>query len=171
MSSHEFLRELFGRLPEFFKDENELRTLWSNPETRRKLLEGLAEKGFGKDQLEEMQKIIEAEKSDLFDVLAYVAYAMQPLTRKERADRVVALISQHYNSKQQVFLDFVLSHYVDVGVEELDPSKLGPLIKLKYKDSIADAIADLGQPEEISKVFTGFQQYLYGRESHTAQPT
>lgn len=168
MSSHEFLRELFGRLPEFFKNENELRTLWSNPETRRKLLEGLAEKGFGKDQLEEMQKIIEAEKSDLFDVLAYVAYAMHPLTRKERADRVVALISQHYNSKQQVFLDFVLSHYVDVGVEELDTSKLGPLIKLKYKDSIADAIADLGQPEEITNVFMSFQKYLYQKENQLA---
>lgn len=168
MSSHEFLRELFGRLPEFFRDENELRTLWSSPDTRRKLLEGLAEKGFGKDQLEEMQKIIEADKSDLFDVLAYVAYAMQPLTRKERADRVAALICQHYNSKQQVFLEFVLSHYVDVGVEELDPSKLGPLIKLKYKDSIADAIADLGQPEEISSIFSGFQHYLYQSDVRSA---
>ena len=33
-------------------------------------------KGFGSDQLAEMQKIIDAEKSDLFDVLAYVAYAL-----------------------------------------------------------------------------------------------
>lgn len=47
-----------------------LRTIWSAPETRKKLLEGLADKGFGKDQLTEMQKIIDAEKSDLFDVLA-----------------------------------------------------------------------------------------------------
>lgn len=76
---------LFGNLPEFFKDEAELRALWSAPDTRRKLLDGLAKKGFGKDQLAEIQKIIDAEKSDLFDVLAHVAYALPPLTREERA--------------------------------------------------------------------------------------
>jgi len=72
-----------------------------------------------------------------------------------------ALISEHFNSRQQVFLDFVLSHYVAVGVEELNPAKLSPLLKLKYHDSLADAVADLGKPEEISRVFSGFQRYLY----------
>ncbi|MCX7172165.1 MAG: DEAD/DEAH box helicase family protein, partial [Proteobacteria bacterium] len=161
MSAQQFMEALFGKLPDFFKDEDELRTLWSAPDTRRKLLEGLDEKGFGKDQLAEMQKIIDAEKSDLFDVLAHVAYALAPLTRAERAAKAMALISTHFNSKQQVFLDFVLSHYVSVGVEELDQTKLTPLLRLKYHDSIADAVADLGRPEEIGKVFSGFQKYLY----------
>ena len=161
MSAAQFMEALFGKLPEFFRDEDELRALWSAPDTRRKLLEGLAEKGFGKDQLAEMQKIIDAEKSDLFDVLAHVAYALAPLTREERAARAKAIISTHFNSKQQVFLDFVLSHYVSVGVEELDQAKLTPLLRLKYHDSIADAVADLGRPDEIGKVFSGFQKYLY----------
>ncbi len=161
MSAAQFMEALFGKLPEFFRDEDELRTLWSTPDTRRKLLEGLAEKGFGKDQLAEMQKIIDAERSDLFDVLAHVAYALEPLTRKERADRAMALISTHFNDRQRVFLDFVLSHYVSIGVEELDQTKLTPLLKLKYRDSIADAMADLGKPDEIGRIFAGFQKYLY----------
>ncbi len=161
MSAQQFMEALFGRLPDFFKDENELRALWSTPDTRRKLLEGLAAKGFGKDQLAEMQKIIDAEKSDLFDVLAHVAYALEPLTRKERADRAMAIISANFNPKQRVFLDFVLSHYVALGVEELDQAKLTPLLKLKYHDSIPDAVADLGRPDAIGKVFSGFQRYLY----------
>ena len=161
MSAQQFMEALFGKLPEFFKDEDELRALWSAPDTRKRLLEGLAEKGFGKDQLAEMQKIIDAEKSDLFDVLAHVAYALVPLTREERAARAMAIISAHFNSKQQAFLDFVLSHYVNVGVEELDQAKLTPLLRLKYHDSIADAVADLGRPDEIGKVFSGFQKYLY----------
>ena len=70
-------------------------------------------------------------------------------------------MSTHFNTKQRVFLDFVLSHYVKVGVEELDQEKLTPLLKLKYHDSIADAVADLGQPEEIGRAFVGFQKYLY----------
>lgn len=169
MSAQQFMQALFGKLPDFFKDEDELRLLWSAPDTRRKLLEGLADKGFGKQQLAEMQKIIDAENSDLFDVLAHVAYALEPLTRKERADRAMALISGQFNSKQQVFLDFVLSHYVALGVEELDQTKLTPLLKLKYHDSIPDAVADLGRPEEIGKVFSGFQRYLYAEAGGTCE--
>jgi type I restriction enzyme R subunit len=161
MSAQQFMEMLFGKLPEFFRDEAELRALWSDPETRKKLLHGLAEKGFGHDQLTEMQKIIDAEKSDLFDVLAHVAYAMPPLTREERAANAKIAIHGHFSSKQQAFLDFVLSHYVSVGVDELDQEKLTPLLRLKYHNSIADAVADLGKPEEISNVFVGFQKFLY----------
>jgi type I restriction enzyme R subunit len=165
MSARQFMELLFGKLPEFFKDEAELRAIWSAPETRKKLLQGLAEKGFGGEQLAEMQKIIDAEKSDLFDVLAHVAYALPPLTREERAVKAKVNISTRFNSKQRVFLDFVLSHYVSVGVEELDQEKLTPLLRLKYHDSIADAVADLGRPEEIGKVFAGFQKYLYQQQA------
>jgi type I restriction enzyme R subunit len=161
MSAQQFMEMLFGKLPEFFKNEAQLRSLWSVPETRKKLLQGLAEKGFGREQLAEMQKIIDAEKSDIFDVLAHVAYALPPLTREERAAKAKVVISTQFNSKLQVFLDFVLSHYVSVGVEELDQEKLTPLLRLKYHDSIADALADLGKPDEIGKVFAGFQKYLY----------
>ena len=105
--------------------------------------------------------IIDAEKSDLFDVPAHVAYALAPLTREERAAKAKIVISTHFNTKQRVFLDFVLSHYVSVGVDELDQEKLTPLLRLKYHDSIADAVADLGRPDEIGKVFAGFQNYLY----------
>jgi type I restriction enzyme R subunit len=165
MSAQQFTELLFGKLPEFFKDEAELRAIWSVPETRKKLLQGLAEKGFGREQLAEMQKIIDAEKSDIFDVLAYVAYALPTQTREERAARAKVIISGHFDAKQQIFLDFVLSHYVRVGVEELDQEKLTPLLHLKYNDSISDAVADLGRPEEIGKVFVGFQKYLYQRQA------
>ncbi|BCK88365.1 hypothetical protein MIZ01_2168 [Sideroxyarcus emersonii] len=162
ISAAEFLTLLFGQLPEFFKDEDELRTLWSLPDTRKKLLEGLAEKGFGKEQLAEMQKIIDAENSDLFDVLAHVAFAMQPITRKERAASAHQEIHDHFSDKQQAFLGFVLSHYVHEGVEELEQEKLTKLLRLKYHDSIPDAVADLGGDiAEIRNLFTGFQRYLY----------
>ncbi len=161
MSAQQFMEMLFGELPDFFQSEADLRALWSAPDTRSKLLQGLAEKGFGHDQLSEMQKIIDAERSDLFDVLAHVAYAMAPVTRAVRADQARVYINSQFEAKQQRFLDFVLSHYVSVGVEELEQSKLTPLLRLKYHDSLADAVADLGRPEEIGRVFAGFQKYLY----------
>jgi type I restriction enzyme R subunit len=161
MSAQQFMEMLFGRLPDFFQSEEELRMLWSAPDTRAKLLQGLAEKNFGHDQLVEMQKIIGAEKSDLFDVLAHVAYALPPVTRAERADQARVYINSNFNAKQQAFLDFVLSHYVSVGVEELNQDKLKPLLLIKYHNSIQDAVADLGKPDEIGSVFAGFQKYLY----------
>ncbi len=103
----------------------------------------------------------EAEDSDLFDVLAHVAYARAPLTREVRAAQARIYINTAFDAKQQAFLDFVLQHYVAVGVEELDSEKLAPLLRLKYHDSIADAVADLGPAEQIGAVFNNFQRYLY----------
>ena len=59
----------------------------------------------------------------------------------------------------------MLSQYVKIGVDELAQEKLSPLLKLKYHDAIADAVADLGRPEEIGKVFSGFQKYLYQHQA------
>ena len=96
MSAAQFMEQLFGRLPEFFKNEAELRELWSVPDTRAQLLLGLEEQGFGAEQLAEMQRIIAAENSDLFDVLAHAAYALPPLTREERAARAKVEITTHF---------------------------------------------------------------------------
>ncbi len=163
MSSQQFIELLYGQLPEFVKDEAELRALWSAPDTRSKLLQGLAEKGFGADQLAEMQAIIAAENSDLFDVLAHVAYALPPIPREARAQQARVYIHSRFTSKQQLFLDFVLQHYVNTGVQELAQEKLAPLLRLRYQNSIADAVADLGRPEDIGQLFASFQRYLYER--------
>jgi type I restriction enzyme R subunit len=160
ISAAQFLESLFGALPEFFKDEDELRRLWSAPDTRKKLLQGLEERGFGRDQILDMQRIIEAESSDLFDVLAYVAFAMAPVTRAERALHAKARVGDQLTDKQRAFIDFVLGQYVQEGVEELDQEKLTPLLRLRYL-AIADAVADLGRPEQIRDLFVGFQQHLY----------
>ncbi len=166
MSAQQFMELLFGKLPDFFKDEAELRAIWSAPDTRKKLLQGLAENGFGRDQLTEMQKIIDAEKSDIFDVLAHVAYALPPVTREVRAAQAKVQINAQFSARQQIFLDFVLQHYITVGVEELDQEKLTPLLLLKYHNSLADAVADLGgHPEAINQAFAGFQKYLYQQTS------
>jgi type I restriction enzyme, R subunit len=76
MSAAQFVESLFGELPHFFKDEDELRRIWSVPDTRKALLQGLSEKGFGAAQLAKIKSAINAEKSDIFDVLAYVAFAL-----------------------------------------------------------------------------------------------
>ncbi len=146
----------------FSKNEDELRQIWSAPETRKNLLADLADRGFGKAPLAEMQKIIEAEKSDLFDVLAYVAFASEPLSREARAQAARSAGAGELTDKQQAFIDFVLAQYVKQGVDELDQEKLSPLLRLKYK-ALNDAFAELGQPDQVRNIFVGFQRHLYER--------
>lgn len=160
ISAAQFLEALYGALPEFFKDEETLRQLWSAPDTRKALLTGLADKGFGREPLAEMQKLIEAEHSDLFDVLAYVAFAATPLSREERATTAKAATTLALTDKQCAFVSFVLSQYVKQGVDELDLEKLPPLLRLRY-GALADAFAELGQPDEVRLLFAGMQRHLY----------
>lgn len=160
MSSVQFIESLYGTLPAFFKDEDELRKLWSAPDTRKALLMGLADKGFGHDALVEMQKIVEAENSDLFDVLAKVSFAAEPVSREQRADAAKAAAEMALTDPQRAFVDFVLAQYVAEGVEELDQEKLSPLLRLRYQ-ALGDAFAELGEPERIREIFVGFQKHLY----------
>jgi type I restriction enzyme, R subunit len=161
LSAAQFLESLFGALPALFRDEQELRRLWSNPETRKQLLDGLAERGFGHDHLAEMQRLISAEKSDLYDVLAFVAFASPPVERSVRADEARRQVRSWLSVPQAGFIEFVLGQYVRHGVEELALDKLTPLLRLKYSNSVADATKDLGSPEEIRKIFIEFQGGLY----------
>lgn len=146
-----------------FKSEEELRTLWSNPMTRKVLLEKLEEVGFPKSDLQIVQQLVDMEKSDLFDVLEYVFYGNHnSLTREQRVAASQATIFAILNEKQKEFIEFVLSKYVETGVEELDQEKLPILLTNKYQ-SLEDAKVELGNVGDISKLFIEFQKHLYAQ--------
>ena len=160
ISAAEFIQRLFGDLPALFADEDELRALWRRPDTRSKLLEELEERGYGMEQLAEISKLIEAENSDLYDVLAYIAFDQIPVTRAERVDSHREAIFRGRDYPQHEFLRFILDHYVARGVGELSTEKLPQLVGLKYH-SVNDAAPALGTPSQIRAVFVEFQQHLY----------
>ena len=161
ISATEFLQNLFGELPNFFKDEEELREIWGHPNTRKDLLQKLDAAGFGKQQLNSLKKLINAENSDLFDVLEYVFDSdFQLMTRQERVSEARAKILFSLSEVQQEFIEFVLSKYIESGVEELKRSQLSTLLTIKYQ-SLEDAKEVLGEIEDIVPLFVDFQKYLY----------
>jgi type I restriction enzyme, R subunit len=164
ISVEEFINNLYGSLPSYFNSEAELRQIWSNPNTRKALLEKLAEAGYGNSELTELQKLVDAEKSDLFDVLEYISFNIQPITRENRVSNAKPKILEGLRQQQADFLEFVLFKYIDSGVEELDQSRLPNLIELKYH-SIADASDVLGGVPEIRNLFLDFQKHLYQQQS------
>ncbi len=161
ISAEEFLNNLFGELPKLFKDENELRELWSKPTTRKVLLENLESAGFPKEDLLTLQRMVDMEKSDLYDVLEYVFNGEYiAMTREERAKAAEATIFALLNDQQKEFISFVLSKYIEMGVDELDQEKLPILLTNKYQ-SLEDAKEILGDVTNISWLFVEFQKHLY----------
>ncbi|MDR0820762.1 MAG: DEAD/DEAH box helicase family protein [Endomicrobium sp.] len=162
ISAEQFICKLFGKLPEFFKNEQELRDIWLSPDTRKKFLEKLKNAGYGQKELKLLQQLTDTQDSDLFDALEYLAYNVKPLTRAVRARKAKNEIAkvEEFEDKQKVFLEFVLEKYVNTGIEELGQEKLPELIKLRY-NTIDDGLAELGKAKQIKEIFVSFQKYLY----------
>ena len=144
ITGKEFIERMFDDLPQFFENEDQLREIWSNPETREKLLNDLSESGYDAEKLENMKALIDARDSDVYDVLAHVAYAVRAFA----------------DYKQQEFIAFILDKYIADGVEELAAKKMRSLVELKY-NTISDAAAEFGSASVIRDTFIGFQKHLY----------
>ena len=147
-------------LPKFFKDDEDLRTQWQNPDTRKALLEKMEHDGFSLDKLLKVQEMLNYEKCDLLDVLEYLAYQTTPIEREQRVAIARSEITADLNRPQSDFVNFVLNQYIEQGYTELSMENLPELIKLKY-GTINDAKAELGSLGEINKIFVGFQKGLY----------
>jgi len=162
VSPEEFLKNLFEKLklPDLFKSEFELRTLWANPLTRKELLEKLEKEGCHMDDLKKLQELINAKNSDIFDVLEYIAYSKKPVTRKLRVKTNKTKILNSLNQNEKEFVEYVLRNYIDIGEDELDISKLSTVIRAKY-GSISAAQEKLGTAQDIQKTFINFQANLY----------
>jgi type I restriction enzyme R subunit len=166
MTLTEFVQSLFNTLdmPDFFKSEEELREMWSVPATRKQLLQKLEDAGFPQKQLEDIQDLIDAGSSDLFDVLEYVKYHFEPIQRKARAMISRTVLENELTPKQMEFVDFLVNQYVTSGVEELDDSKLETLLAIKYKTAI-EGVTALGSVDVARMIFLKFQKHLYKAHS------
>ena len=162
MSAAQFVQSLYDtlKLPDFLKSEEHLRKVWSEPGTRTTLLDRLADAGFGRDDLSAIQSIIDAQNSDLFDVLQYVAYAKPTVTRSERVEASRTYIFDDLQPDQREFVDFVLAQYIELGVDELQQDRLPQLLAIKYH-SQKEGIEALGGTAKARATFIGFQRELY----------
>lgn len=157
----QFIKILFGKIPEFFKDSKDLRARWSDPTTREALLQNLNDNGFTKERLRQVQALTQNEKCDLLDVLELIAYNKSPMERAERVRLMHEEILNEMSKKQIPFVNFVLQQYVENGVDELSLNQLPELVKLKY-GTIKDACNQMGVTgKDLKKIFTDFQKTLY----------
>lgn len=160
----EFLELLFGKLPDFYTSEEDLQKQWSDPRTRKTLLIGLAERGFDEEKLEKLKELVDAEDSDVYDVLRYISYAKETMTRHERAGIIRNYYLDQLEDGEREFVSFVLDTYEKSGENELSMENLRGLVQLKYR-TMPDAAKQLGAPEEIVRDYLELQQELYSATS------
>lgn len=164
MTLTQFIESLFNTLemPDLFKNEDELRAIWSVPSTRATLLKQLEAAGFPESELVSIQELIDAQNSDLFDVLEFVKYALKPVSREVRARKSRSIMETGIEKSQLEFVDFLVNQYIQSGVEELEESKLQTLLEIKYSD-VFEGIKTLGNGEvsKVRNLFLNFQKNLY----------
>jgi type I restriction enzyme R subunit len=160
ISSTEFLKNIFGKLPEFSEDEEKLREIWANPKTRKVFLSELEKLGYEEEQLRNYAKLIDAENSDLFDVFEYIAFDKKPLTRGERILQAKEDIFKGLDDKTKEFLEFVLSSYHQDGYNSLSEEAFPEFLTLKY-GSLMEANVYFQDLNEVKQDFVQLQEKLY----------
>ncbi len=160
ITAQEFMDQLFGDLGTLVASEDELRAIWSDPARRAAFIQRLAEMGYDPDRIEDMQRLIDAPNSDIFDVLAYVRFTLAPLSRSERAETARARGLGGYEAEMREFLDFVLRSYEVHGIEELAPAKIADFLRIRYGGT-NDAKRRLGSVTAIREAFVGIQVHLF----------
>ena len=157
----ELIQRLFGAIPQYFNDAEDLRKQWEHPDTRKVVLERLEQEGFGEDKLLMIQRVMQKENCDLLDVLEFLAYSEEPVERAARVQRVKEEYIKNMNKEQTAFLSFILDYYVRNGFKELAMDNLKEFIKIKY-NSMQDAKRILQMTaQDIRYQYIALQEQLY----------
>jgi len=160
VSVAEFLEHLFGDLSELIADEDQLREIWSDPDNRERFLSQIADRGYGRDQLNDIRQLVDAPDSDLFDVLAYILYTRDPKTRHDRAEAVRRGPLEGATDDMRQLLLGILRAYEEGGEDELSTKKLGHFLTARY-GSVSEGKAALGGLGGIRSAFLDLQRDLY----------
>jgi type I restriction enzyme, R subunit len=164
LTTKQFLEKLTDFIPNLYENEDQLRKIWSKPETREELLQKLAESGIDSEQLDSLKQIFEAENSDIFDVLLHISYSNEIITRTQRASHTKEdkqFFDVYENLKAKDFLKFVLERYEKDGVKELRRDRLADLVELNNLGTTKEAAQVFGGVKKLIDAFYKLQEHLY----------
>ncbi len=144
MSIIDYSRERMRRIYPYFE---EFHKVWLAQKQKQELLKQLEEDGVFIDHVKDT---IPKENVDDYDVLTYIGYNKQPLTKDERIDRI--LISGYldkFSKENQDIIRLLLEAYRKHNIDELTNMRILNMPEFKCK----------GTPPTIVNGFGGIQQY------------
>jgi len=164
ITAEEFLKKLVWDLPNLYESEQQLREIWSNPDTREELLNKLSEMWIGEKHLEKLKEMFDAQDCDIFDVLAHISFNTDLKKRIERVAHVKwtsILFAQYEDLNARDFLDFLLNQYAQHGVREIWKSKLNGLVSLFNRGSASEVAEYFWGSKELREAYYELQKELY----------
>ena len=160
ITAKEFMEQLFGDLGTMVASADELRAIWTDPDRRTAFIQRLEEMGYDRDRMDDMRRLIDAPKSDIFDVLAYVRFTLDPLSRSQRVEGAKATGLGGYEAEMREFLNYILQAYELQGIDELAPHRISDFLQIRYGGT-NDAKRVLGSIPEIRGAFIDIQKHLF----------
>lgn len=161
LSSEDFIKKILGELPKFYQNEHDLRFAWADPETREKFLKNLEYIWLDAEQIENLKKIFEAEKSDIFDILAYISYGNEMKNRDERSKTAKSILEKYKNPKAKDFLQFLLELYEREWIMNFKKDGLSSKIELFNRWLAREIAAEFGWVQELKQAYYDLQKGIY----------
>lgn len=161
LSSEDFLMKIFGKLPEMYENENQLRMMWAHPESREAILQKLESLGLGAEMQENLKKMFEAEKSDIFDILLYLSYGYDMKNRDERAKNAEHFAENFESEMARDFVHFLLDLYERNGILDFGSKWLASKIELFNRGQAREIAESFGGIEKLRKAYFELQEEIY----------
>lgn len=161
LSSEDFIKKILGELPKLYQNEHDLRLAWVNPETREKFLKNLEYIWLDAEQIENLKKIFEAEKSDIFDILAYISYGNKIKNRTERSKIAKSILEKYKSPKAKDFLQFLLELYEREWIMNFKKDGLSSKIELFNRWLAREIAAEFGWVQELKQAYYDLQKGIY----------
>lgn len=161
LSSEDFIKKILGELPKFYQNEHDLRLAWADPETREKFLKNLEYIWLDREQIENLKKIFAAEKSDIFDILAYISYGNEMKNRDERSKIAKSILEKYESPKAKDFLQFLLGLYEREWIMSFKKDWLSSKIELFNRWLAREIAAEFGWVQELKQAYYDLQRGIY----------
>ena len=161
LSSEDFIKKILGELPKLYQNEHDLRLAWANPETREKFLKNLEYIWLDAEQIENLKKVVEAEKSDIFDILAYISYGNEIKNRTERSKIAKSILEKYKSPKAKDFLQFLLELYEREWIMNFKKDGLSSKIELFNRWLAREIAAEFGWVQELKQAYYDLQKGIY----------
>lgn len=161
LNSEDFLKKIIWELPHFYKDESQLRMLWSSPETRDDLLQSLSKIWLDTEQLEDLKNMFEADSSDIFDILSHLSFDSDIKYRSERSIFWEEVVEKYSSLKAKEFLEFLLALYVKNWILDFRKDWLSSKISLFNKWEAREIAEEFWGIQELKTAYYEVQKSLY----------
>lgn len=130
----EYKKEFSDKIFSQIKNILDLKNIWIDKEERKKFINKIEQ---SENSISLIQKLENLEACDLYDVISYIVFSTNPMSREERASMFAQNNSEwlkSFNKEVSSILNIFAEQFSKGGIEELETQELFNISKFKSID-------------------------------------